>query len=324
MEPSCPHSRGHGAASTATGRPFLRLCSPNPPIGLCRETAVFLPGGSTTVPCTSQCGYVCGGEFSPPNNSPLCPQTCPIPIPVVRMSWCFPVLILLFPHLPRPSLRARMLFGGEEAGFTPLDPSDSLCWAHGKGSVRKGGTCCGCPLLGHLYPKSPSEFSQAGTSAENLSETFTLFPTRRGSSLLSFPNGLGVTGMKGGIGLIPHPPTCQNICIPSQPFPLSRHSAMLHCLELCLALGGALWGLVAIWSVHLEISMPSSQATVGCLTESMKNLAGAEGKPVPGICEQSEHTSVLELKRRLGRKNNVEMGAWFMDQAIIHHSNFLL
>lgn len=48
---------------------------------------------------------------------------------------------------------------------------------------------------------------------------------------------------------------------------------MLHCLELCLAQGGALQDSVAILGVHLVISMPSSQATVGHLSRSGTSLA---------------------------------------------------
>lgn len=50
---------------------------------------------------------------------------------------------------------------------------------------------------------------------------------------------------------------------------------MFHCLELCLALGGALWDLVAILAV---IYMPSNEATVDHLNKCMRNLAGAAGK----------------------------------------------
>lgn len=48
---------------------------------------------------------------------------------------------------------------------------------------------------------------------------------------------------------------------------------MLHCLELCLAQAGALQDLVAILSVHLVISVPSGQATVGHLTGCVCSLA---------------------------------------------------
>lgn len=48
---------------------------------------------------------------------------------------------------------------------------------------------------------------------------------------------------------------------------------MLHCLELCLAQGGALQDFVAILSVHLVISMPSSQARVGHLIRPARSLA---------------------------------------------------
>lgn len=75
---------------------------------------------------------------------------------------------------------------------------------------------------------------------------------------------------------------------------------MLHCLELCLAQGGALQDLVAIPSVHLVISMPSSQATVGHCEAWLKTVLGA-----------CENTRGLELERRHGNKNKMEV--WFMD-----------
>lgn len=78
------------------------------------------------------------------------------------------------------NLQGQMLFGGEEISFTLWTPVTFL--------VAKG-TCCGCLLLGALYPKCLLEFSREETSAEKLSETFTSFPMRRVSFLPSFPSG---------------------------------------------------------------------------------------------------------------------------------------
>lgn len=138
---------------------------PNPSTGLCRETAVFFPGGSTTLSCTSQHGYLYVGESSA--LSITSPHTRSIPIPVTGMSWCLPIPVILAPRLPRPNLRARMLFGGEEAGFTPRIPVTFLVGPMGKGQ------------WGRVVPAVAAYCSNiciAGTSAENLSESFTLFP----------------------------------------------------------------------------------------------------------------------------------------------------
>lgn len=137
MEPSSSPPKRTQRCKRSHGQAFptaRQLCSPplpSPSTRLCRERAVFRPGGSTTLSCTSQSGYVCG-RVQPSKKHPT------------RLShphhWnvlVYPVLILLAPRLPRPSLQAQMLFGGEEAGFTPGDPRDFLCWAHGKGSMGR-------------------------------------------------------------------------------------------------------------------------------------------------------------------------------------------
>lgn len=132
MEPSRPHSRGHGGASTATGRPFPRLAScapPTHPVGFAGKQQFSSQEGAP--PCLAHLSLeMCVWESSALQITS--PSTCPIPIPIVGMSWCFPVLILLAPHLPRPSLRAQMLFGGEEAAYTPRTPVIFLVGSTGK------------------------------------------------------------------------------------------------------------------------------------------------------------------------------------------------
>lgn len=131
MEPSCPHQRGHRDASTATVRPFPWLggCAPpaHPPGFAGKEQFSSQEGAPPCLAHLSMDMCLCESsalqKTSPPH---------PIPIPVLGMSWCLPVLILLAPHLPRPSLQAQMLFGGEEASFSPRTPVTFLVGPMGK------------------------------------------------------------------------------------------------------------------------------------------------------------------------------------------------
>lgn len=134
---------------------------PNPSAGLCKKTTVSLTAGSTTLPCISQHRYVCMGEFSPLQITPP-PHTHPS-----HWDGCPGAFQSLYSSLhvcPGQACKLRCYLEGRKQVFSSLHPSDFPYGAHGKGLVGKGGTCCGCLLLGHLYAKSLSELFQADTS----------------------------------------------------------------------------------------------------------------------------------------------------------------
>lgn len=160
MKPSRPHLRGHGDASTATGRPFPQLggCAPPQPIHWALQgNSSFLPRRKHhPVLHISAWISVRGGEFSPLNNFP------PHSLHPHPSHW--DVLVSSNPYTPRSTFAQAKPASSDAiwrrgGRLYPPDPSDFPCWSHGKGAMGKGGTCCGCLLLEHLYCRDLSRKS---------------------------------------------------------------------------------------------------------------------------------------------------------------------
>lgn len=117
-------------AQTQAGLSHGSAAVPPQPIRWALQGNNSFPPSREHHPALHISAWICvHGRVQPPSNNSSAPSSSQS---LEWMSWCLPILILLAPCLPMPSLQAQMLFEGEEAGLSPYTPVIFPMWPMGK------------------------------------------------------------------------------------------------------------------------------------------------------------------------------------------------